>query len=215
MRLARDLLDQVLRDPDGHPAGRADDFSIRISDGGIYVESILSGGGILADDLGILGRACERLCCFVRRRPLRRAAIPWSAVSEVAEHALTVPRAPAGNHRAALASGGMRLRAARRIPARSTEGIRLHLIDLQVVDPRPRARLRVDGFIVRRRHRMAWPVSLRPRQRGASPDWRFVKAADVRLTSRELVVERTFDTLVPTRESSASRPPKRRPRSQS
>jgi hypothetical protein len=215
MQLVRDLLDQVLRDQDGHPAGRADDFSIRIGDDGIYVESILSGGGVLADDLGILGRACDRLCCFVRRRPLRRASIPWSAVSEVAEHALTVRDALAGNDRVVRATGEIRLRAARRVPARSADGIRLHLLDLEVVDPRPRERLRVDGFIVRRRHRMAWPVSLRPRQRGASLDWRFVKAANVRLTSRELVVERTFDTLVPTRESPASRPPKHRPRSQS
>jgi hypothetical protein len=215
MQLARDLLDQALRDPDGHPAGRADDFSIRVEDDGIYVDSILTGGGILADDLGILGRACERLCRLVRRRPLRRASIPWSAVSEVAEHALTVPGAPAGRGRVARPRGGTRLRAARRIPVRSADGVRLHLVDLQVVDPRPRERLRVAGFIVRRRHRVAWPVSLRPRQRSASLDWRFVKAADVRLGPSELVVERTFDTLVPTRESAAAHPPKRRPRSQS
>ncbi|MDX6519675.1 MAG: hypothetical protein QOF08_280 [Gaiellales bacterium] len=215
MHLVRDLLDQVLRDPDGHPAGRADDFSIRIHEEGIYVEAILTGGGILADDLGILGRACERLCRLVRRRPLRRASIPWSAVSEVAEHALTVPGAPAGNDRVARATGGIRLRVARRVPARSADGIQLHLIDLQVVDPRPRERLRVAGLIVRRRHRIAWPISLRPRQRGASLDWRFVKAADVRLTPSALVVDRTFDTLVPTRDGPASRPPKRRPRSRS
>jgi hypothetical protein len=215
MHLVRDLLDQALRDPDGHPAGRADDFSICVGDDGMYVESILTGGGILADDLGIFGRACEGLCRLVRRRPLRRASIPWSAVGEVAEHALTVPDAPAGNDRVARATGGIRLRSARRVPARTADGVRLHLLDLQVVDPRPRERLRVAGLIVRRRRRMAWPVSLRPRQRGASLDWRFVKAADVRLTPSELVVERTFDTLVPTRDGPASRPPKRRPRSQS
>jgi hypothetical protein len=214
MQLARDLLDQVLRDEDGHPAGRADDFSIRVHDDGIYVEAILAGGGIVADDLGILGRACERLCRGVRRRPLLRTSIPWSAVAEVAEHALTVPNAPS-NRRAVRASGGIRLRAARRLPARSADGIRLHLIDLQVVDPRPRERLRVAGIIVRRRHRLAWPVSLRPRQRSASLDWKFVKVADVRLTPNELVIERAFDTLVPARESVASRPPKRRLRSQS
>lgn len=215
MHLVRDLLDQALRDPDGHPAGRADDFSIRVHDDGIYVESILSGGGILADDLGVLGRACERLSRVVRRRSLRRASIPWSAVSEVAEHALTVPDAPSGKDRLARATGGIRLRATRRVPARSADGVRLHLIDLQVVDPRPRERLRVAGFIVRRRHRIGWPVSLRPRQRGASLDWRFVKTADVRLTPSELVVERTFETLVPTRDGSASRPPRRRARSRS
>lgn len=213
MQLARDLLDQVLRDADGFPAGRADDFSIRVHDEEIHVESILTGGGIVADDLGVVGRACERLCRTVRRRPLVRSSIPWSAVTVVAEHALTVPTAP-GTRRAVRASEGIRLRAVRRLPARTADGIRLHLLDVEVVDPRPRERLRVVGLIVRRRHRVAWPVSLRPRQRGASPDWRFVRSADVRLTPNELVIERAFDTLAPVRESVASRPPARRPRSQ-
>ena len=85
MRLARDLLDQVLRDAEGKPAGRADDFSLHVHEDGMYVESILTGGGILADDLGLLGRVCERLCRVIRRCALRRVSIPWSAVSEVAE----------------------------------------------------------------------------------------------------------------------------------
>jgi hypothetical protein len=214
MQLARDLLDQALADADGNPAGRADDFALRVHDGEIFVEAILAGGGILADDLGALGGACERLCHLLRRRPLVRTSIPWSAVTEVSEHALTVSEA-VGARRAVQAREGVRLRAARRRPVRSTEGIRLHLIDLEVVDPRPREHLRVVGFIVRRRHRVAWPVSLRPRQRGASPDWRFVKAADVRLTAGELVIERAFDSLRPVREHDASRPPRRRARSQS
>ena len=215
MQLARDLLDQVLRDAEGKPAGRADDFSIRIREDGIYVESILTGGGILADDLGLLGRACERLCRVIRRHALRRVSIPWSAVSEVAEHALTVPGARHGNERTGSASAGIRMRRARRLPARSADGVRLHLVDLEVVDPRPRERLRVAGVIVRRHRRLAWPVSLRPRQRDASPDWRYVDVSHVRLVSTELVVERTYDTLVPPRETSASHPPVRRPRARS
>jgi hypothetical protein len=215
MHLVRDLLDQALRDSHGEPAGRADDFSIVVHDDGLFVESILTGGGILADDLGILGRACEHLCRLVRRRALRRVSIPWSAVSEVAEHALTVPDHPRGNARAGQARSGIRLRKMRRLPARSADGVRLHLIDLQVVDPRPRARLRVTGLIVRRRRRLSWPVSLRPRQSAAGSDWRFIASSAVHLTRDGLVIERTYDTLLATRETSASRPPGRRPRSAS
>jgi hypothetical protein len=213
MHLVRDLLDQALRDSHGDPAGRADDFAIVERDDELFVEAILTGGGILADDLGMLGRACEHLCRLVRRRPLRRCSIPWSVVSEVAEHALTVPDDVRGRTGGRPARSGTRLRAVRRLPARSTDGVRLHLIDLQVVDPRPREHLRVTGVIVRRRHRLAWPISLRPRQSPAGGDWRFVASSEVRLTRTALVVERTYDTLLPTRESSASRPPRRRARS--
>jgi hypothetical protein len=213
MQIVRDLLDQLLRDAHGEPAGRADDFSIQTDDGRIYVESILTGGGIVADELGWPGRLCERLCRRVRRHELRRVSISWSAVSEVAEHALTVTETPAGDDRAGRPIGGIRLRRARRLPARTSDGIRLRLIDLQVVDPRPRERLRVAGVIVRRRHRLSWPVSLHPRQRDASSDWRYADVSHVRLTASELVIDRTYDELRPPRESSASHPPGRRRRS--
>jgi hypothetical protein len=212
MQLARDLLDQLLRDPEGEPAGRADDFTIVVGEDGIHVESILTGGGIVADDLGLVGRGCERLCRLVRRRPLRRTSIAWSAVSEVAEHALTVPHPGAAGRRTHRVGDGIRLRAIRRVPTRTADGVRLHLVDLQVVDPRPRQRLRVAGFIVRPRRRLAWPVSLRPRQRAASPDWKLVASSDVRLSAHELVLERTFESLAPARDRTAA-PPKRRPRS--
>lgn len=215
MQLVRDLLDQALRDSDGEPAGRADDFSLAAQDDGIFVEAILTGGGILADDLGMLGGACEHVCRLVRRRPLRRASIPWAAVSEVAEHALTVPDGARGSAWSRTARAETRLRAMRRLPARTADGVRVHLIDLQVVDPRPRNRLRVAGLIVRRRRRLAWPVSLRPRQSAAGADWRFVASAEVHVTPTGLVIERPYDTLLATRESSASHPPRRRPRSAS
>jgi hypothetical protein len=212
MQLMRDLLDQGLRDPHGELVGRADDFSIVVDGDGIFLDAILCGGGILADDLGVIGRVCERACHVVHRRPLRRASIPWAAVSEVAEHALTVSSASARKTLVAGSRAHTRLRRVRRLPVVTGDGDRLHLVDLQVVDPRPRARLRVDGLIVRPRNRIAWPVSLRPRQRGASSDWRFVPGANVRLTPDGLVVDRSVDTLAPVRESSASHPPRRMPR---
>jgi hypothetical protein len=211
MHLLRDLLDQMLSDPRGDPAGRADDFLIRVDEDGIFIDMILSGGGILADDLGLIGRGTERLCHLFRRRPLRRAGIPWSSVTEVAEHALTV----AGTRRDAPiseAASAVRLRATRRLPAHSLDGVPLHLVDMQATDPEPRARLRVTGLIVRRRHRVAWPVSLRPRQRAAARDWRFVPSDRIRLTATEIVVDLAFDSLSPIRETKAFRPPARAPR---
>jgi hypothetical protein len=209
MHLVRDLLDQALRDSEGEPAGRADDFLLVVDDDGIFVAAILSGGGIVADDLGWIGRTCESAVRVVRRRPLRRSSIPWGDVSEVAEHALTVP----DGRRGARIAAGVRLRAARRLPVQSADGVRLHLIDLQVVDPRPRARLRVAGLIVRPRSRIAWPVSLQPRQRGAAADWRFVPVSHVELTRAALVVDSAFAELKPVGDSAATHPPKRRPRS--
>jgi hypothetical protein len=199
MHLVRDLLDQ-------------DDFLLVADDDGIFVAAILSGGGIVADDLGWVGRACESVVRVMRRHSLRRASIPWSDVSEVAEHAVTVPAERPRNERTARVPAGVRLRTVRRLSVHSADGVRLHLVDMQVVDPRPRARLRVTGLVVRRRARLAWPVSLRPRQRGAARDWRFVPVSHVGLTGQALVVDSTFASLKPLGDSAATRPPRRMPR---
>jgi hypothetical protein len=214
MHVVRDLLDQALRDADGEPAGRADDFSLSVESDGIFVDSILSGGGVLADDLGLIGHACEGIARAVRRRPLRRASIPWSSVGEIADHALTVLSAPgtASTTSRRPARRLVSLRVMRRLPLRTADGMRLHLVDLQVADAPPAARMRVIGFIVRPRHRFSWPISLRPRTRAPAGDWRFVPASSVEVTSTELVVDRAYDALTPMREAEATRPPKRIPR---
>jgi hypothetical protein len=213
MHLVRDLLDQLLVDADGEPAGRADDFSLRVSGDGIFVDAILSGGGILADDLGLIGRACEVIARTLRRRALRRNSIPWTSVSVVAEHALTVTATgmPTATPRT-TSSTVVRLRAVRRLPLRSADGARVHLVDLQVDDAEPGARMQVSGFIVRPRHRFSWPISLRPRPRGPAHNWRFVPAASVQVTPTELVVEQDYDALAPMRGSDVAPPPKRVPR---
>lgn len=214
MHLVRDLLDQLLVDPAGEPAGRADDFSLTVESDGIFVDAILSGGGILADDLGFGGRVCEGIARAVRRRDLRRASIPWISVSEVAEHALTVvstqgaaigtPGAPSGQT--------VRLRVARRLPLRTADGTPLHLVDLQLSGAEPAPRMQVTGLIVRHRHRFACPTSLRPRPRKPSHDWRFVPAASVQVTPVELVVEQAYDALEPMAAADIKPPPRRVPR---
>lgn len=211
MHLVRDLLDQLLVDPSGEPVGRADDFSLTIESDGIFVDTILSGGGILADDLGYLGRVCEGIARAVRRRDLRRASIPWISVGEVAEHSLTVvslqgaaiasPRAPS--------SRTVRLRVARRLPLRTADRTRLHLVDLQLSDTESAPRVRVTGLIVRPRHRFAYPTSLRPRPLKPAKDWRVVPAASVHVTPAELVVEQAYDALEPMRASDVKPPPRR------
>jgi len=211
MHLVRDLLDQALVDPSGEPAGRADDFSLTVGSDGIFVDSILSGGGIIADDLGFAGRVCEGIARTVRRRDLRRRSIPWIAVSEVAEHALTVVSSRGVAH-ATPPSRTVRLRSMRRLPLRTADGTRLHLVDLQVSDAEPIPRVRVAGFIVRPRHRLSWPTSLRPRPRGPSGDWRFVPAESMLVTPAELVVGLSYDELAPMTMSDFMPPPKRIPR---
>jgi hypothetical protein len=213
--LVRDLLDQALRDPDGEAAGRIDDFLITAEGKDAFVEAILSGGGVLADDLGLIGRACEVAAHIVRRRPLRRATIPWSLVSEVVEHAVTIAAdQPATSHAGPLADSrsGLRLRAVRRLPMRSQDGVRMHVVDVRVTEPTPLERPRVVGLVVCRRRRVAWPASLRPRQRGAPPGWRFLSAADVRFTRTALVVEQAYHDLPTARGVVASPPPARIPR---
>lgn len=214
MHVVRDLLDQALRDVDGEPAGRVDDLSLSIERDGVFVDAILSGGGILADDLGLLGRACEGIARAVRRRPLRRALIPWSSVGEIAEHALTVVPPPGA---AAISSEmttrpAMSVRLLRRQPLRTADGTRLHLIDLQVTDAHPATRAQVIAFMVRPRGHVSWPTSLRPRPRAPAADWRFVPASRMRVTGTELVVERAFEALLPMTEAEVTRPPRRIPR---
>ena len=213
MQLVRDLLDQLLLDAAGEPAGRADDFALTVAGDDVFVDSILSGGGIVADDLGLIGRACEGIARGVRRRALRRRVIPWSWVSEVAEHALTVappglPTATAGTR----AGHAVRLRALRRMAARTADGTRLHLVDLQVDAVEPAARMRVTGFIFRPRHRCAWPVSLRPRPRGPGRDWRLVPPASVHVAATELVVDLVHGSLAQMTVSDVAPPPGRIPR---
>jgi hypothetical protein len=214
MHVVRDLLDQALRDVEGKPAGRVDDLSLSIESDGVFVDAILSGGGILADDLGLLGRACEGIARAVRRRPLRRTAIPWSSISEIAEHALTVVPSPGAVTTASemTTRPAMSLRVLRHLALRTTDGMRLHLVDLQVADGNPAARMQVSAFIVRPRRRFSWPTSLRPRPRAPGTDWRFIPASSVQVTPTELVVERAYDALMPMTEAEVTRPPKRIPR---
>jgi hypothetical protein len=212
--LVRDLLDQTLCDPHGQAAGRVDDLVIVAEGDDAFVDSILSGGGVLADDLGLLGRGCEGATRLLRRRSLRRSAIPWNLVSEVAEHAVTVEGGRRGTIHAVRERSGseLRLRVLRRLPVWCAAGVRLRVVDVLVSDPTPPERLRVVGLIVRRRSHVSWPTSLRPRQRVAPTEWRFVPTADVRLNREALSVDRAYDDLVAARDAAASRPPVRVPR---
>jgi hypothetical protein len=213
MHLVRDLLDQLLVDPSGEPAGRADDFSLTVAGNDILVDSILSGGGILADNLGFIGRVCEGIARAVRRRALRRRSIPWTSVSEVAEHALTiVARGMATATPTTTSSRVVCLRALRRLPLRTADGTRLHLVDLQVTAAQPAARMRVTGFIVRPRHRFSWPISLRPRTRAPAHNWRLVPPASVHVTPTDLLVDRAYEDLAPISASDVAPPPRRIPR---
>ena len=111
MQLVRDLLDQALRRRDGEPAGRVDDLLLSVEGDDIFVESILSGGGILADDLGLIGRGCE--AAGSRRAAPRRCDAPGSPgpVSEPRRARRDRRRSPdgvTGGRGAACDSGALR-----------------------------------------------------------------------------------------------------------
>jgi hypothetical protein len=209
--LVRDLLDQAVLDRDGEAAGRVDDLLIAVEGDDVFLDAILCGGGIVADDLGVVGRLCEAGARSVRRRSLRRGKFAWTEVEDVAEHAVTVtaarPTVGAG-----AARSGLRLRTLRRMPVRTSDGIVLHVLDVRVADPSPPERPRVLGLVVRRRNLGVWPISLRPRQIAAPSDWRFAPIGDVRFGEAGLVVAGAYGDLPAAPNAVVSPPPGRTPR---
>jgi hypothetical protein len=211
VQLVRDLLDQALLDPDGEAVGRIDDLLLSVDGHDVFVEAILCGGGILADDLGVVGRGCEAAARIVRRRSLRRAGLAWSLVGEVAEHAVTVA-ASRPPFPVAAAESGLRLRTLRRMPVRTVDRVVLDVVDVRVADPAPPERLRVLGLVVRRRGLDLWPASLRPRQVVAPSSWRFVPIGDVRFSEAQLLAGGLYGDLPPAPNAVVSPPPDRIPR---
>ncbi|HET6171909.1 MAG TPA: hypothetical protein VFD90_04865 [Gaiellales bacterium] len=78
MEAARDLQDHQLVDRDDRPCGRIDDILIDWDDSGARLGSLLSGGGILVDQLGTLGRLLKRMPRLEAARS--HTAIEWRQV---------------------------------------------------------------------------------------------------------------------------------------
>jgi hypothetical protein len=83
MEVARDLQDHQLVDRDDRPCGRVDDVVIAWDASDARVGALLSGLGVLLDQIGLAGRIAKRL-------PIRAAhshvAIEWRQVRELQPH---------------------------------------------------------------------------------------------------------------------------------
>jgi hypothetical protein len=107
MELARDLQDHLLVDRDDRPCGRIDDVLIRWNDAGAQLGPLLSGGGMLIDQLGVAGRLIKRLPRM--QAPHTHLAIDWRQVRALEQQhiCLLPPRGRLGmRHKGKPASTG-------------------------------------------------------------------------------------------------------------
>ena len=81
MDVARDLQDHQLVDRDGNACGRIDDTVIRWDERGGQLGPLLSGGAVLLDELGRLGRVLRPLLRFAGAR--RQVSLDWALVSRM------------------------------------------------------------------------------------------------------------------------------------
>jgi hypothetical protein len=96
MDVARDLQDHQLRDRDGNACGRIDDILIEWDADGGRLGPLLSGGSVLLDQLGGLGRVLRPVLRFSGAR--RECRIDWALVGRIESDAvhLLLPRARLG-----------------------------------------------------------------------------------------------------------------------
>jgi hypothetical protein len=96
MDLARDLVDHQLVDRDDVPCGRVDDVVLRWSDDGGELGVLLSGGGVVLDQMGRLGRVLRPVLRFAGAR--RTVRIDWALVGRIEPDRihLTAPREALG-----------------------------------------------------------------------------------------------------------------------
>jgi hypothetical protein len=88
MDVARDLQDHQLRDRDGDACGRIDDILIEWDAESGRLGPLLSGGSVLLDQLGGLGRVLRLVLRFSGTR--REARIDWALVSRIDADAVHV-----------------------------------------------------------------------------------------------------------------------------
>jgi sporulation protein YlmC with PRC-barrel domain len=89
MDVARDLQDHQLLDRDGNACGRVDDTLIQWDEQGEgQLGPMLSGGAILLDQLGRLGRVLRPIMRFSGAR--REVRIDWALVGRIEPSAIHV-----------------------------------------------------------------------------------------------------------------------------
>jgi sporulation protein YlmC with PRC-barrel domain len=88
MDVMRDLQDHQLVDHEGNACGRVDDTVLRWDEHGGQLGPLLSGGAVLLDELGRLGRILRPLLRFSGAR--RQVSIDWALVSQLEHSAIHV-----------------------------------------------------------------------------------------------------------------------------
>lgn len=149
MDVARDIVDRQLVDPQERECGRVDDLWIEWDADGGRLGPLVSGGGIVLDQLGAIGRVLRRVG-GARARRVR--PIDWADVARVERSRLLLARRPdempGGSE---PAPGGLRYSAVARMPVIDATGERRGVLDFRtetVLGGRPPVIL---GFIACRR----------------------------------------------------------------
>jgi sporulation protein YlmC with PRC-barrel domain len=204
MEVARDIQDHQLVDRDDELCGRVDDVIIEWDEAGARLGALLSGGGILLEQLGLLGRFLRRVLPW--RAAQSHVAIDWHQVRQLGPHhiCLLPPRHRIGVRRRATASGDGRrlLSALLQRPVIDSNGKRMGILDVRTAMPsRPSTAPRVLGLLCAQEPRLVL-LGLKRHDGGLLPRRRLGKQARfvpwetiASIDSDTLHIDRPFDEL--------------------
>jgi hypothetical protein len=151
MEVARDIQDHQLVDRDDRACGRIDDILIEWDDTGARLGAILSGGGILLDQLGAFGRLVKRVPRLEAARS--HIAIEWRQVRALEPHRLCLlpPRDRLGVRRRSReplhADGQLPLTALLQLRVVDSLGREMGALDVRTDRARPPLAPRVTGLL--------------------------------------------------------------------
>jgi hypothetical protein len=129
MDVARDLVDRQLVGPDERECGRVDDLWIEWDAGGGRLGPLVSGGGIVLDQLGATGRLLQYLG---GARARRSHPIDWASVARVERSRVLLSRKPGEATGAPKSSAGrLRYSAFARMPVIDATDDERGLLDLR------------------------------------------------------------------------------------
>jgi len=151
MEVARDIQDHQLVDRDDRACGRIDDVLVEWDDSGARLGAMLSGGGILVDQLGALGRLLKRMPGLEAARS--HIAIEWRQIRAFEQDrvCLLPPSDRLGVRRRSreprAADGALPLTALLQLRVIDTLGCEMGVLDVRTDRAHPPAAPRVTGLL--------------------------------------------------------------------
>jgi hypothetical protein len=151
MEVARDIQDHQLVDRDDRPCGRVDDILIEWDESGARLGAILSGGGILVDQLGAVGRLLKRVPRLEGARS--HIAIEWRQVRSLEQDRICLlpPSDSLGVRRRSRGvrhpDGQLALTALLQLKAIDSLGREMGVLDVRTDRVRPPLAPRVTGLL--------------------------------------------------------------------